>query len=161
MQVSVLTVVRLSRDNRWGNFWSVSGSWRFTGEKFMESIKNVLSDGKLRVSYGVNGTQPYGYYSYMNLYKYGEYYDGESGMGIVGVGNDNLKWEKNYAFDVGLDLTFLSRYTATFDFYTRTTKDLIYDMPISRRCSATMIMLLLMYQQSLRILVPFVIQVMS
>ena len=122
---------RLSRDNRWGNFWSVSGSWRFTGEKFMESIKNVLSDGKLRVSYGVNGTQPYGYYSYMNLYKYGEYYDGESGMGIVGVGNDNLKWEKNYAFNVGLDLTFLSRYTATFDFYTRTTKDLIYDMPIS------------------------------
>ena len=122
---------RLSRNNRWGNFWSVSGSWRFTGEKFMESIKNILSDGKLRMSYGVNGTQPYGYYSYMNLYKYGEYYDGQSGMGIVGVGNDNLKWEKNYSFNVGLDLTFLNRYTATFDFYTRTTKDLIYDMPIS------------------------------
>jgi outer membrane receptor protein involved in Fe transport len=103
----------------------------FTSEKFMESIKNILSDGKFRVSYGVNGTQPYGYYSYMNLFRYGEYYDGESGMGIVGVGNDNLKWEKNYAFNVGLDLTFLSRYTAIFDFYTRTTKDLIYDMPIS------------------------------
>lgn len=122
---------RLSRDNRWGNFWSVSGAWRFTGEEFMKSIKNILSDGKLRVSYGVNGTQPYGCYSYMNLYKYGEYYDGQSGMGIVGVGNDKLKWEKNYAFNVGLDLTFLNRYTATFDFYTRTTKDLIYDMPIS------------------------------
>ena len=122
---------RLARNNRWGNFWSTSGAWRFTSEKFMKSIKNILSDGKLRVSYGVNGTQPYSFYSYMNLYNYGEYYDGQSGMGIVGVGNDNLKWEKNYAFNVGLDLTFLDRYTAVFDVYTRTTKDLIYDMPIS------------------------------
>lgn len=122
---------RLARDNRWGNFWSVSGAWRFTNEGFMKSIKSILSDGKLRVSYGVNGTQPNNYYSYMDLYRYGEYYNGQSGMGIVGVGNKDLKWEKNYAFNVGLDLTFLNRYSAVFDFYTRKTKDLIYDMPIS------------------------------
>lgn len=122
---------RLSRDNRWGSFWSVSGSWRFTGESFMKPLENILTDGKLRVSYGVNGTQPYNLYGYMNLYQYGEYYDGQSGMGIVGVGNPDLKWEKNKAFNVGLDLTFLNKYTATFDYYTRTTSDLIYDMPVS------------------------------
>ncbi|MCS2569098.1 TonB-dependent receptor [Bacteroides fragilis] len=45
---------RLSRDNRWGNFWSISGSWRFMQESILESIKNVITDGKLRLSYGVN-----------------------------------------------------------------------------------------------------------
>lgn len=44
---------RLARDNRWGSFWSVSAAWRFTHEKFMESTKDILSDGKLRFSYGV------------------------------------------------------------------------------------------------------------
>lgn len=122
---------RLARDNRWGTFWSVSGSWRFTDEAFVKPITNILTDGKIRLSYGVNGTQPSGYYSYMNLYKFGQYYDGTSGIGIVGVGNENLKWEKNRAFNLGLDLTFLSRYSLTFDYYVRKTSDLIYDLPIS------------------------------
>ncbi|MBR1518027.1 MAG: TonB-dependent receptor [Prevotella sp.] len=122
---------RLAKENRWGDFWSVSGAWRFTGESFMEGIKNTLTDGKLRISYGVNGTQPSGYYGYMNLYRYGVMYNGSSGMAIIGVGNPNLKWEKNHAFNVGLDLTFWNRLTFGIDFYTRTTKDLIYDLPIS------------------------------
>ena len=122
---------RLAKENRWGDFWSVSGAWRFTGESFMEGIKNTLTDGKLRISYGVNGTQPSGYYSYMNLYRYGVMYNGSSGMAIVGVGNPGLKWEKNHAFNLGLDLTFWNRLTFGIDFYTRTTKDLIYDLPIS------------------------------
>ena len=58
----------------------------------MDSIKDILSDGKIRVSYGVNGTLPSGLYSYMNLYKYGEYYNGSNGMGIIGVANKDLKW---------------------------------------------------------------------
>jgi TonB-linked SusC/RagA family outer membrane protein len=122
---------RLAHDNRWGTFWSVSGSWRFSEENFFAPLKSVASDGKLRLSYGVNGTQPYDYYAYMNLYKYGQYYDGQSGMGIVGIGNSDLKWEKNHAFNLGLDLTFWNRLSFTFDWYTRKTKDLIYDMPIS------------------------------
>ena len=122
---------RLSRDNRWGNFWSVSGSWRFTSEKFMESIKNVLTDGKIRVSYGVNGTQPKSYYGYKPYYKFGYFYGGTNGMAIAGIANQNLKWEKNKAFNVGLDLSFWNRLSLTFDYYTRTTSDLIFDLPIS------------------------------
>lgn len=122
---------RLARDKRWGNFWSISAAWRFGGEKFMESARNVLSDGKLRVSYGVNGTQPGGYYSYMNLYKYGEAYNGSSGMGIVGIGNPDLRWEKNKAFNLGLDLTFIDRISVMFDYYVRRTSDLIYNLPVS------------------------------
>ena len=62
-------------NNRWGSFWSVSGAWRFIDESFLNPVKNVLTDGKLRVSYGVNGTQPSDYYAYMNLYKYGIIYN--------------------------------------------------------------------------------------
>lgn len=122
---------RLAKANRWGDFWSVSAAWRFGAEKFMEPVKHVLSDGKLRVSYGVNGTLPSNYYDYMNLYKFGRYYNGKSGMAIVGIGNPDLKWEKNRAFNVGLDLTFLDRISVTFDYYVRSTSDLIYDLPVS------------------------------
>ena len=122
---------RLAKANRWGDFWSVSAAWRFGAEKFMEPGKHVLSDGKLRVSYGVNGTLPSNYYDYMNLYKFGRYYNGKSGMAIVGIGNPDLKWEKNRAFNVGLDLTFLDRISVTFDYYVRSTSDLIYDLPVS------------------------------
>jgi len=122
---------RLSKDNRWGDFWSLSGSWRFGEEKFMEPVNGVVTDGKLRLSYGVNGTQPSSYYGYLNTYSYGEFYNGVSGIGIVGVANPDLKWEKNETFNVGLDLTFFEKYNLTFDYYTRTTSDLIYNMPIS------------------------------
>ena len=123
---------RLARGNRWGSFWSVSGAWRFSHEKFAESLKSVLSDGKLRLSYGVNGTQPSGYYDYMSLYKYGIIYNGQSGMSIIGIANPDLKWEKNKTFNVGLDLTFIDRISVNFDYYQRKTTDLIYDLPVSQ-----------------------------
>lgn len=123
---------RLSRENRWGSFWSVSGAWRFTDEAFMQSVKSVLTDGKLRLSYGVNGTQPSGYYSYMNLYSYGIKYAGSSGMGITSLANPDLKWEKNATWNIGLDLTFINRITLSLDYYQRKTSDLIYDLPVSQ-----------------------------
>ncbi|MCD8093904.1 MAG: SusC/RagA family TonB-linked outer membrane protein [Bacteroides sp.] len=123
---------RLARANRWGSFWSVSGAWRFINESFLNSIKHVLTDGKLRLSYGVNGTQPSDYYAYMNLYKYGIKYAGQSGMSIVGIANPDLKWEKNKTWNIGLDLSFIDRIGVTFDYYERKTSDLIYDLPVSQ-----------------------------
>ncbi len=123
---------RLARENRWGSFWSVSGAWRFIDESFLNPVKSVLTDGKLRVSYGVNGTQPSDYYAYMNLYKYGIIYNGQSGMSIVGIENPDLKWEKNKTWNIGLDLSFIDRISVTFDYYQRKTSDLIYDLPVSQ-----------------------------
>ncbi len=122
---------RLSRDNRWGSFWSVSGSWRFMNEAFMEGIKDILTDGKLRVSYGTNGTLPSSYYGYMTLYTYGWNYNGTSGMAEGNAGNMDLKWEKNKSFNVGLDLTFLDRYSMSVDYYNRVSSDLLMSKPIS------------------------------
>lgn len=122
---------RLARANRWGSFWSVSGSWRFMSESFMQSLSSVLTDGKIRASYGLNGTQPSDYYGYMNLYKYGENYNGTSGMGIIGVGNPSLKWEKNKALNLGIDLTFWNKLSVTLDYYNRKSSDLLMDKAIS------------------------------
>ena len=122
---------RLSRDNRWGSFWSASGSWRFMQESFMEGIKDVITDGKLRASYGVNGTLPSSYYGYMTLYTYGWTYNGVSGMAEGNAGNLDLKWEKNKALNIGLDLTLLDRFSMTLDWYTRTSSDLLMSKPIS------------------------------
>lgn len=123
---------RLSRNNRWGSFWSVSGAWRFAAEKFFEPVKNVVTDGKLRLSYGVNGTLPSDYYAYMNLYSYGVAYNGSSGMAIESIANPDLKWEKNKTWNIGLDLNFIDRINVTFDYYQRKTTDLIYDLNISQ-----------------------------
>ena len=52
-------------------------------------------------------------------------------MAIVGIGNPELQWEKNRSVNFGLDLTLLDRISVTFDYYVRTTSDLIFDLPIS------------------------------
>lgn len=122
---------RLAPQNRWGNFWSVSGSWRISGEEFMQPLQNVLSQAKIRASYGVNGTQPWNFYDYMPLYTFGWNYDNQVGMMEKTLGNENLKWEKNNALNIGLDLTFFSRFSVILEWYSRKTEDLLLERPIS------------------------------
>ena len=76
MQVSVFRrdgSSRLAPDTRWGNFWAVSASWRLSQENFMKPWENVVSDMKLRASYGVNGNLPTGYYGYHGTYTTGAF----------------------------------------------------------------------------------------
>lgn len=122
---------RLSPKNRWGNFWSVSGMWHLSNESFMKPIKHILSDVKIRASYGVNGNQPNSLYGYMGLYTYGQSYMGGFGSYESSLANPNLKWEKNYNLNIGLDLAFFSRIFLSVEYYNRDTKDLLYSLPIS------------------------------
>ena len=116
---------RLSPDTRWGNFWSWSASWRLSQEKFMQSLKSVLSDLKLRASYGVNGNLPSSYYGYQSTYTTGAFYNGKPSPWESTLGNVELTWEKNYALNLGLDIGLFSRVNVSLDWYTRTTKDLL------------------------------------
>lgn len=122
---------RLSPDNRWGNFWSVSGMWHLGNEKFMQGVKPILSDVKLRASYGVNGNQPGSFYSYKGLYSYGQNYMEAAGSYESSQPNNLLTWEKNYSLNVGLDLAFINRIFVSLEYYNRDTKDLLYNLPIS------------------------------
>lgn len=116
---------RLSPDTRWGNFRSLSASWRLSQERFMQPLKSVLSDLKLRASYGVNGNLPSSYYGYQSTYTTGAFYSGKPSPWESTLGNEELTWEKNYALNLGLDIGLFSRVNVSLDWYTRTTKDLL------------------------------------
>lgn len=122
---------KLAPEERWGNFWSVSGAWRIKQEAFMAPVK-WLSDLKLRASYGVNGTLPSSNYAYMNLMSYSTKYMGNPAGIISQMSNVNLSWETNYTFNVGLDFGFFNqRLRGTVEYFTRNSKNLLQDVPIS------------------------------
>ena len=117
---------RLAPESRWGDFWSVSGMWHLSNESFMNAVKPVLNDVKIRASYGVNGNQPGAFYGYMGLYSYGQNYMGAAGSYESAQANPGLKWEKNYNLNIGLDLAFINRIFVSLEYYNRDTKDLLY-----------------------------------
>ena len=122
---------KLAPEERWGNFWSVSGAWRIKQEAFMAPVK-WLSDLKLRASYGVNGTLPSSNYAYMNLMSYSSKYMGNPAGIISQMSNVNLSWETNYTFNVGFDFGFFNqRLRGTVEYFTRNSKNLLQDVPIS------------------------------
>ena len=122
---------RLHADSRWGNFWSVSGGWRFTDENFMKGVSNFISNGKLRISYGANGTRPSGRYSYLSLASTTNSYNGATALMESNIANNKLLWESNYTLNTGIDVTINNRFDVTFEFYNRTTKNLLMPLPIS------------------------------
>ena len=122
---------RFHRDNRWGSFWSVSAAWRAIEESFMEPVRDWLTDLKLRASYGVNGTLPSDYFGYMGLSSLTNGYMEQPGISQSQIRNDNLKWETNYNLNLGLDFALWNRVNVTLEYYTRTTKNLLMDRPVS------------------------------
>lgn len=122
---------RLHRDNRWGSFWSVSGAWRIIEEDFMKPTSKWLTDLKLRASYGVNGTLPSDLYGYMGLTSLSGGYMENPALIQSQIENRDLEWETNYNLNIGLDFGFFSRLNFTLEYYTRTTKNLLMDCPVS------------------------------
>lgn len=122
---------RLASHNRWGDFWSVSGAWRASGEEFMSSLSDVITDLKLRASYGVNATLPSVYYGYQNLTNLIGQYAANPTLIESQITTNNLTWETNYNFNVGIDLSLFNRVNITVEWYNRNTKDLLFDKPVS------------------------------
>ncbi|MCF0165494.1 MAG: TonB-dependent receptor [Bacteroidales bacterium] len=122
---------KLHRDHRWGKFWSVSGAWRIGNEEFMAGTKNWLSDLKVRASYGVNGTLPSAFYGYMGLSSVTSAFLGQPGIVLSQIANEKLQWETNYNLNLGLDFELFKRLNVTFEYYTRHTKNLLLDCPVS------------------------------
>ena len=123
---------RFSKANKWGNFPSVSAGWRFSDESFFKFARNVVSDAKVRVSYGITGNEAIGNYDYIYSYSPSDIYDGVGGVGVTRIGKDDLRWEETHQFNVGLDLNFWnSRLTVTADYYDKYTDGLLanYQLP--------------------------------
>ncbi|MBS1932754.1 MAG: TonB-dependent receptor [Bacteroidetes bacterium] len=119
-------------NHRYGNFYSVGGTWNINEENFLKDV-NLVSLLKLRASYGENGNSlGFGFYTPLATYGYGNNYTGLPGSGPNNVGNPNLTWEKNKVANIGLDLGLLKdRITATIEYYHRTTSDLLLAVPLS------------------------------
>ena len=121
-------------ENRWGNFPSVSVGWRFSDEKFMSNVLGgILTDGKVRASWGITGNQEIGNYDAVQQFEFGSYfYNGVSGVRTSPrMGNAALKWEQTTQSNIGLDLTLLNgKISFIGDYYIKETKDLLYDDPL-------------------------------
>ncbi len=119
---------KLAPDTRWGNFWSVSGSWRFSNEAFLKDAE-WLNDAKIRGSYGTSGTLPSDNYGYMSLYSFTNY--GASGASYPSnLANTDLTWEKNKNWNIGLDATLFDFFTLGVEYYEKKTTDLLLDASI-------------------------------
>ncbi|WP_167619942.1 SusC/RagA family TonB-linked outer membrane protein [Maribellus sediminis] len=116
------------KDVRWGNFYSVGGSWRIDQEQFMAGAAWVNSL-KLRASYGEVGNDNIGSYGYQALY---ETYPNaeEPGIRWSTVGNTALTWEVNKTFDLAVDFALFDRLTGSVEWYNRKSDDLLYSMPL-------------------------------
>lgn len=129
---------RFGSQNRFAFFPSVSGAWRVIDEPFIGlKTRSVINDAKLRVSYGVIGNQEIPYdaiFLRMNPAAYP--FNGESQttgyqVGTSVQGNDALKWESQYQFNVGFDLAVLdNRIRATFDYYNKDIRNLLLQIPL-------------------------------
>ena len=111
--------------NKWGTFWSVSGSWNITNEEFMKSTSDWLSLLKIRASYGVNGNNNIAPYRAYGVYASSSY-NGGNGMLPSSPANDLLSWELNKTWNVGMDFAFFNnRLNGQIDLYTRNTSDML------------------------------------
>lgn len=117
---------RFGANNRWGNFWAVSGSANLDKIVDIRSV-DIL---KLRIGYGVTGNQPsqrYAFLETLGLQGQG-YVNGEFISAIAPTSNPNpdLKWEEKGEFNIGLDFSLFDyRLNGAVDFYNRNTTDLL------------------------------------
>ena len=122
---------KLSEASRWGNFWSVSGSWKINNEKFMRDVE-WISNLRLRASYGVNGTLPSDNYGWRALAGYDYPYQTTPGAALTNTANSNLSWETSYTSNVAVEFGFWDqRLYGTVEYFNRDSKDLLQDVPIS------------------------------
>ena len=122
---------RFYSDVRWGNFWSLGGSWRITQERFMENLP-WINDLKLKASFGEQGNDDIGtYYGWQSLFSISGRNNGNyNGALHSQLENKKLQWEKNSNLNVGLDFSFLDRISGTVEYFIRNSSNLLFSVPL-------------------------------
>ncbi len=117
---------------RWGNFWSFGLGWNLHHEKFMANM-NFINQLKFRASIGYTGSQNFSSYQAISTYSYitDQTYNGDMGVQLLGLANENLQWQQVYDKNVGIDLSLLqNRLMLRFDLYNATTTNLLTDVTL-------------------------------
>ncbi len=133
---------RFASGNKWGAFPSFSAGWRMSEEAFWEPIKDVVSNFKVRASWGKLGNQnvmnadnsaidPYPYFSNVDL-STSYIFDKTiaSGAAITNMANRDITWETTTTTDVGVDITLLDKLNITADYFYRVTDDILMKLDV-------------------------------
>lgn len=115
---------RYAKGHRWGHFGGVGAAWTFTNEEFLSNVK-WLKDGKLRLSWGVNGNQISSLYAYTDLYAL-ENFNDEISYIWGSKGNPDITWERSQQIDLGLETKFGKWVDFEFDFFHKITDNMLF-----------------------------------
>ena len=116
--------------SRWGWFPSAALGWKIINEDFMESVRDVMNNAKIRIGWGTTGNQNIADWAYMAMLSNKSTW---AGVGVLNgnTANPDLKWETTYSTNIGLDLNFLNnRFELITDFYLKKTKDLLMQIDL-------------------------------
>jgi TonB-dependent starch-binding outer membrane protein SusC len=120
------------KTKRYGLFPAFSAGWKFGDENFIQGLKNIISDGKVRASWGrLGSTNNLGYFPYQRLYVTGQNYIFQTDATLVNgaaqtqLVDENISWETSETTDMGVDLQFFQNLNLTFDWYQRNTFDIL------------------------------------
>ena len=119
---------QFGRDNRFAPFWSAGFKWDITNEPFMKSVE-WMDDLVFATSYGITGTQGFAPYQSRQVYSYSDlmqYYlsSDATGIELVALGNDKLKWQQTATWNTRLELSLLKgRITARVEYYIKNTEN--------------------------------------
>ncbi|HAP61303.1 MAG TPA: SusC/RagA family TonB-linked outer membrane protein, partial [Cytophagales bacterium] len=130
---------RFGDNAKYGLFWAASAGWNLHEESFMSGI-SAINQLKPRFAIGTSGNVPgdnLGFYVARGLYGFGAY-NNQSAAVPTQLANPDLQWEENFNYSIGLDFAFLnSRISGAFDYYNRTTTNLLFSRPLSQTVGFT------------------------
>lgn len=123
---------KFGKNNRWGNFWSISGGWRISDEAFIKDL-TFINDLKFRVGYGVTGNNGFGNGYTTRMYTSNQMWPTNGvwnpAYGSIRNINPDLKWEQKAEWNIGLDYSlFDNRLYGKFDWYLRNVSDMLYEV---------------------------------
>ena len=124
---------RFGKGNKWGFFPAVSGAWVMSLEDFMENTKKTINSLKFRAGWGRTGNQNIGLQQSLAVFDLANYpvgYSIESGVSPIRLANEDLKWETTESISIGLDTKLFNIFDLTFDYYIKTTTDLLLNVSL-------------------------------
>ncbi|WP_367330119.1 SusC/RagA family TonB-linked outer membrane protein [Sphingobacterium multivorum] len=128
---------RFSPDNRWGNFWSLGGSWSVSKEDFFKDMLNTVNELKVRASYGeVGNDESANKYSYLSLYELSQ----NANAGAVFKSQNpspDLIWETSSSFSAAIEARLFKRANLSFEYFNKQSQNLIFDVNLPLSAGAT------------------------
>ncbi|MBE6188870.1 MAG: TonB-dependent receptor [Rikenellaceae bacterium] len=125
---------RFAKKNRWGLFPSFSAAWRLSEEAFMDSVRDVITEAKIRASYGTLGNQNIGsnyptaqMLTISSIAAAGKIYPIVAQQSLA---NKDITWETTYMADIGIDMTLWEKFTITADYYYKKTDGILMQLDI-------------------------------